>query len=92
MDVSGFAGVKGAMAIIDLELRCRSKQEITQASNLPNVARATGTTRVRRMLAILPSAVASVKTRSVVSTGRWAKAISLALIRVEQRFGCAARE
>jgi hypothetical protein len=28
IDVSGFAGVRGAMAIIDLELRCRSKQEL----------------------------------------------------------------
>jgi hypothetical protein len=28
MDVFGFTGVKGAMAITDLDLRCRSKQEL----------------------------------------------------------------
>jgi hypothetical protein len=54
------------------KLGVRNKRSRT-ASRWANVERRTGTTRVRMILAMLPLAVASVKTRSVVSTRRWAK-------------------
>jgi hypothetical protein len=92
MDVSGFAGVKGAMAIIDLELRCRSKQEITHGLEFAQCRKSDR--HDSRAHDVGNSALGRREREDPIGglNQTLGESDTLALIRVEEPLRCAARE
>jgi hypothetical protein len=89
MDVSGFADVKGAMAITDLGLRCRSKQEITHGLEFAQCRK--NDRHDSRAHDVGNSALGRREREDPIGglNQTLGEGDTLALIRVEQCFGCA---
>src|SRR6266404_1645603 len=92
MDVSGFAGVKGAMAITDLKLRHGSKQEIAHGLEFGQCRKSDR--HDSRAQDVGDSALSRCEREDPIGglSQTLGESDTLALIGVEQRIGCAARE
>ena len=92
MDASGFAGVKGAMAIIDLQLRYRSKQELTHGIDFAQCRKSDR--HDSRAHDVGKSALGRREREDPIGglNQTLGESDTLALIGIEQRIGCAARE